>query len=149
MHSILTTASDHLATTSAAIVSDGLVIFKVMGDVQIYALSSECYTSNDATASRFRYGITSKSGVSDTFSGQTASLANAVAGTVIALDNTTLSSAPTVSTTGIALGIDSRGIRVPSGEIKITVSGGSTTGTWRHYIRYEPLENGAYITEGF
>lgn len=41
-------------------------------------------------------------------------------------------------------------IRVGGNSIITTVVGvGSTTGTWKHYIRYEPLEEGATITPAF
>ena len=146
MHSVLSSESDHIVTTKPATLSDELVIFNVIGDIQLLALSSECYTANNSVLTKVQYGTTSATGISDTFTGTSASVANAIIGTCIALDNTTLNSAPTVNSSGISLGIDSRGIRIPSGVIKLMVSGGSSIGLWKHYIRYEPLELGAYIT---
>ena len=146
MHSVLSSDSDHIAITNPTILSDELVIFNVVGDIQLLALSSECYTANNSTLTKVQYGITSAAGVSDTFTGTSASLAHAIVGTSISLDNTTLNSAPKVNISGIALGIDSRGIRIPHGVIKLTVSGGSSIGLWKHYIRYEPLELDSYVT---
>lgn len=149
MHSVLSSDSDHNMTTSRKVMVDNDIIFNLSGDIQILSLRSECYTANDATGSRITYFIQSALDGATDITGQTASLANAVVGTSIICDNTTLSSAPNVSTSGVSLNMDSRGIVVPRGELKIKVTGGSTTGLWRHYIRYEPLENGAYITAGF
>ena len=149
MHSVLTSESDHVTSTSSKVMVNGDIIFNVNGDVQILALRSECYTANDATASRVTYVANSALDGSHDISGQSASLANATVGTAVICDNTTLTSAPTVSQSGIALNMDSRGITIPRGTISITVNGGSTTGLWRHYIRYEPLEPGAWVEAGF
>ena len=134
------------ATTPPTVLSDGQVLFKVNGDIQIVALSSECYSANDATATRITYQSLSEHGITTPFSGQSGSLASATVGTVVALDNTTLNSAPTTNVSGVCLGIDARGIRIPHGQIKLSVSGGSSTGLWKHYIRYLPLEPGASVT---
>jgi len=61
----------------------------------------------------------------------------------------TLAEAPIVSDPGVSINTASRGVRSPTGDIKIVVGVGSTTGTWKHYIRYEPLETGAYVLPAF
>jgi hypothetical protein len=149
MHSVLSSDSDHTAATNRAIISNGLVIFNVHGDCQILSLCSECYTANDSTASRVKYVVQSALDGATDITGTSASLASATVGTAIICDNTSLSSAPNVVTSGVWMNMDSRGIRIPRGDVRLTVTGGSTTGLWRHYIRYEPLENGAYISPAF
>lgn len=147
MQNVLTYPCNYVsATTPPKTLADGDVLFIVNGDIQIVALSSECYSANDATATRLTYQSYSHHGVLTSFSGQSASLASVPAGTVVMLDNTTLNSTPTVNTSGVALGIDARGIRIPHGDIRISVSGGSSTGVWKHYIRYVALEPNASVT---
>jgi hypothetical protein len=48
----------------------------------------------------------------------------------------------------VLLNTSSRGVRVPAGAIKIVIAVGSTTGTWRHYLRWEPLELNTTVTVG-
>ena len=142
--------SEHVAKSSIAkVMINNDVIFNIYGDVQILALTSECYTANNSIASRIKYiADTAHNGDTD-ISGLCTTLANAIIGTRVICDNTTLSSAPNVSVSGVSLNMDSRGIIVPTGAIKLGVTVGSTTGTWKHYIRWEPLEAGAYILPAF
>jgi hypothetical protein len=56
---------------------------------------------------------------------------------------------PIVSNSGVSINTASRGVRFPSGDLKSVIGVGSTTGTWRHYLKYEPLEQGAYVTAAF
>jgi hypothetical protein len=143
--------TDHVAQTTAAVMSNGLTIFNVFGDIQITSLVSECVTANNATASTLQYAFTSDNTTATTFSGASTTLASKTAGNVVALSASTLADVPTLSANaaGVVLNTASRGIRLPSGEIKLTIGVGSTTGTWRHYLRYEPLEYGAYVTAAF
>ena len=46
------------ASTSAAVMSNGLVCFNSNGDVQILSLVSECITANNATATTIQWNIT-------------------------------------------------------------------------------------------
>jgi hypothetical protein len=144
--------TDHVAQTTAAVMSNGLTIFNVFGDIQITSLVSECVTANNATASTLQYAFTSDNTTATTFSGASTTLASKTAGNVVALAAaSTLAEVPTLSANaaGVVLNTASRGIRFPSGAIKLTIGVGSTTGTWRHYLRYEPLEYGAYVTAAF
>ena len=148
----LSVTTDHVAQTTAAVMSNGLTIFNVVGDIQITSLVSECVTANDATASTVQYSFTSDNTTSTTFSGASTTIASKPAGSVVALGATsTLAETPAQSANaaGVVLNTASRGVRFPSGAIKLTVGVGSTTGTWRHYLRYEPLEYGAYVTAAF
>jgi hypothetical protein len=145
-------ATDHVVSTNPAVMSNGLAIFNVVGDVQILSLVSECYTSNNATASTLQYSFTSSNTTTATFSGATSTLASLTAGyAVILAAATALTTAPTISSNnaGVLLNTNPRGVRLPTGTIKLVIGVGSTTGTWKHYIRWEPLEQNAYITAAF
>lgn len=125
---------------------NGDIIFTATGDVQLLDLISECVTANDATASTLQYSITPTIGTATTISGASATLASAVAGTIVTLVNDALSTAPVISATGVGLAsTNSRGVFFPAGTLKLVVGVGSTTGTWKHYIRYAPLEAGATV----
>lgn len=137
--------TDHVVKTSGKVMVTTDQLFRAVGDVQITSLHSECYTANDATASTLQYKLTPTTGTATTISGASASLANAAAGTVVVMDGAALSTAPTVAATGVALNTTARGIIFRDGVLSIVVGTGSTTGTWKHYLRYEPLEDGAYV----
>jgi len=129
-----------------------LSIFNVVGDVQILSLVSECYTTNDATASTLQYSFTSSNTTTATLSGASSTLASLTAGYALILQAATaLTTAPLISSNnaGVVLNTNPRGIRVPTGTVKLVIGVGSTTGTWKHYIRWEPLEQGAYVAPAF
>lgn len=156
--SALTWASDDIASVTAAqeagvvsantgVMVTGATIFTVAGGpVQIVGLCSICQTANNATASTLQYSTVSTLGaLAGTISGASATLASAVAGTVVSLIGTALSTAPVVSATGVGL-MTLTPIVVQPGTITITVGVGSTTGTWKHYLRYQPLVAGASVS---
>lgn len=137
--------TDHVVKSGAKVMVNGDQVFRAVGDVQITSLHSECYTANDATASTVQYKLTPTTGTATNISGASATLANAAAGAVVVMDGAALSTAPTVAATGVALNTTARGIIFRDGVLSIVVGVGSTTGTWKHYLRYEPLEDGAYV----
>lgn len=138
--------SDHTAATSAKIMVSGDTIFTVVGDIQIVSLVSECQTANGATASTLQFSSTTALGSTLALSNASTSLANVAAGYSVAIAaGSSLAEAPIQSASGIMLNTASRGVRLPAGALKIVIGVGSTTGTWRHFIRYEPLLEGSYI----
>ena len=137
------------AYTSAAVMSNGLVCFNSSIDVQILSLVSECVTPNGATATTIQWSITPTGLVATTISGASATLANAILGTTVALDGTALSTAPNIYPNGVGLGQVARGIMMQAGALSLVVGVGTTTGTWKHYLRYRPMEAGAVITPAF
>ena len=143
--------TDHVAKSlTAKEMVDGDTIFNVYGDIQITSLVSECYTDNDATASTLIYSVTTSRGANQDMCLASASLASKTAGCIVALSAaSTLAEAPKISNSGVSVNTSSRGVRCPTGAIKTTVGVGSTTGTWKHYVRYEPLEEGAYVLPAF
>lgn len=134
-----------VAVRDAAIMVNGDTIFTSTGDVQLVSVFSECITANDTTASTLQYSITPTVGTATTISGASSTLASAVPGTLVVLDGTALSTAPVVAPTGVAQSTTSRGTLFMSGSLKLIIGVGSTTGTWRHYVRYKPLETNATV----
>jgi hypothetical protein len=140
--------SDHTVKTGAKVMVNDDTLFTVSGSVQIVSLVSECVTANNSTASTLLWKFTTAAAVplTTSLSGASSSLANTASGyAVILVSASGLGEAPAQGASGVLLNTASRGVRVPSGALKITIAVGSTTGTWRHYIRYEPLEDGAYV----
>lgn len=137
-------APESVANSAIAVMVNGDTIFTVVGDIQIIQLYSECVTANNATASTLQYSITPTGLVASTISGASSTLASAIIGTTVCLDGTALTTAPIVAPNATALGTV-RPIICLSGAIKLVIGVGSTTGTWEHYIRYRPLEFGAYV----
>ena len=137
-------AQDKCIITPAAVMVNGTTIFTITGGpIVILELFSICVTANDATASTLQWSSTPTVGTAKTFSGATATLANATAGTVIRLNPTALTTATDITTAangGVALGANvANRIIVKDGTITTVIGVGSTTGTWRHALRYSPL----------
>lgn len=137
------------AVTTAAVMSNGQVIFNVTGDIDVLNLQSECITPNGAALTTVQYNATPLVGAPASISGVSASLANAAAGNLLAIDGTALATAPNLYASGVGLAQTQRGILVPSGTLNLIVAVGPTTGTWRHYLRYRPMEPGASVTPAF
>jgi hypothetical protein len=139
------------AKTSPAVMTNGLTVFNVSGDVLVFAILSECYTANGATASTLQYISTNNAtSTSGNMSAASASLANAAIGVSVIAQLGAVANAPTV-TTASGVGVFPWGaIRIPgNSSIKLVVGTGSTTGTWVHYIQWQPLEDGATVTAAF
>lgn len=134
-------------SSNAGVMVNAATIFTVAGGpIMVTGLCSVCQTANDATASTLQYATTSTLGsLAGTISGASATLASAVVGTVATLIGTALSTAPVISATGVGL-MTITPIEVQAGIIKLTIGTGSTTGTWKHYMRYKPLAAGVTVT---
>lgn len=143
--------TDHVTKTGAKAMVNGDVMFTTTGDVLIYALASECYTTNDATATLVQYNVTNAAtATSQTISAATTTLASKAVGTSILLQLGSVANAPVITTASGVGAFPWGAIRVPGGStINLIVSVGSTTGTWKHYIRYEPMEAGAMVVAAF
>ena len=140
--------SDHMVKTGAKVMVTDDTLFTVTGSIQILSLVSECVTANNATASTLLWKFTTAaaSPLTTNLSAASSTLANTVSGyAVILVSASALGESPGQGASGVLLNTASRGVRVPAGALKITIAVGSTTGTWRHYLRYEPLEDGAYV----
>jgi hypothetical protein len=133
---------------STAVMTNGDTIFTIAnGPIEIIELVSVCITLNDATASTLQYSADPTVGAATTFSGASASLANAAAGSGVVLNMTALATAPDIIDPLVGLSaVHTRGIIVNEGIITIVIGVGTTTGTWKHYLRYRPLARGVTVT---
>jgi len=139
------------ATTSPKVMVNADVIFTVTGGpIQIWSLHSECITANNATASTMQYQSVPTVGSAATISGASTTLASIAAGATVLLTPTALSTAPTIALAaagGVQLGLVAQNkIIVNAGTIKLVIGVGSTTGTWRHHIKYIPLSPAATVS---
>src|SRR3990167_2542999 len=130
--------------TAAAVMVNGTTIFTIAGGpIQIEELLSVCITADDTTASTLQWQSAPTDGSAKTISGASASLASAAAGATVRLNPTALTTAPdlvTAANGGAQLGAAvANRLIVTAGTLKTVIGVGSTTGTWRHYLRYTPL----------
>lgn len=134
-----------LAKSSIGTMTNNKVIFRCVGGVAITCLKSYCVTANDITATTLQYTIIPTIGASTAISGASATLASAVPGTLVVCIGDAFATAPVVAPTGVALNTVARGIVFEEGNLQLTIGVGSTTGTWYHFMRYEPLVDGSYV----
>jgi len=137
---------DNAVVSATAVMVNGNTIFTATGDVTIHDLVSVCVTANNGTASTLQYRIVPTIGTSTTISGATTTLASVAAGTIVTLAGDALATAPTISPNGVGLSQAARGVHFPAGTLKIVIGVGSTTGTWKHYLRYSPFAAGATVS---
>lgn len=138
--------------SGAALLVTGTTVFTVAGGpIKILNLLSICMVGADATAATLQWSADGTAGSAATFTGASASRANQAAGDMIICNLTALTTAPDLVANGVGLGsVVTRGVIVPAGIITTTVgSGPTTTGTYKHYLRFEPLANGVSVTAAF
>ena len=133
---------------STAVMVNGDTIFTIAGGpIEIMNLMSVCITSNGANSSTLQYSIDPTVGGAITASGASADLTGTVAGGAVIINMTALNTAPDLSVVAVALGpVQTRRIVANEGVIKLVIGTGSTTGTWKHYLRYRPLGRGVVVT---
>lgn len=144
-------ASEKIMESAAAVMVNGNTIFTINGGpIRIEELFSVCVTANDVTGSTLQWSSTPTVGSAKTISAASATLASATAGTTIRLNPTSLATAPDIVTAangGVALGANvSNRIIVKNGTITMVIGTGSTTGTWKHYLRFMPLAAGTVVS---
>lgn len=147
----LSTQADGCTASATAVMVNGNTIFTIAGGpIQVVALQSVCITANDVTASTAQYSSTPTIGSAKTISGASASLASATAGTTMTMNQTSLATAPdlvTAANGGVAIGANvANQMIVQAGTLTVVIGVGSTTGTWKHYIRYRPLAAGITVS---
>jgi hypothetical protein len=143
-------AEKSVATSTAAVMVDGTDIFTIAGGpIVILELISVCVTANNGTASTLQWRADGTDGAATTFTGASASLASAAAGTLAVCHFTATTTAPVLYTAGVGISrptSTAHGMVVPAGIIETVIAVGSTTGTWRHYLRYRPMARGTLVT---
>lgn len=139
-------AAAKFSERTAATLVTGTTIFTINGGpILITQIGAVCVTANGATASTLQYSADGTDGSAATITGASASLANATAGTIVASVPGTLATAPAVYANGIGIA-GTVGIIVPAGIITTTIGTGSSTGTWKHFIRWQPLTQGIVVS---
>ncbi len=141
---------EKVTTGTTAVMVDGNTLFTIAGGpISVQSLLSLCVTSNGATASTIVYFSVPTTGTSVAITTASASLASMIAGATVAIAGTTaniLTQVALLSTTGPNITSNSAGsVILPAGTIKITVAVGSTTGTWKHFLRWKPLTTGVTV----
>jgi len=139
--------AERVAVSATAVMVNGDTIFTVAGGpIEIVGLWSECITANDGTASTLQYSITHATLGAATISGASGSLASAAIGSHVTLQQTALNTAALLATEGAT--IYSTGpsrILLQPCAITVVIGTGSTTGTWKHYLRYKPMAVGVTV----
>ena len=138
------------ATGATGVMTNGDTIFTISGGpIAILQLQSVCIAANGVALTTMQYSSSPTVGSAKTFSGASASLASATAGTTVTLNQTALTTAPDIVTAangGVPLGANvSNMIIVQAGTITLVIATGPTTGTWKHYISYVPLAPGVNV----
>lgn len=138
--------AEAVATTAAAVIATGTAtIFTIAGGpIEVQSLLSVCITSNDGTATLLKYTADPTNGAATDLSIASASLGSATAGTT-AMVTGTFGAAPTISANGVVAAGTTKFI-VTAGVIQTITTGGATSGTWTHHLRYQPLAKGITIT---
>lgn len=139
-----------VASATAVMVNGDTVFTIANGPIIIVDLLSECITANNGTASTMQWQSVPTVGSAATISGASASLASVAAGATVRLAPTALSTAPVVALAaagGVQLGTNvANRITVMPGTLKLVIGTGSTTGTWKHYLRYQPLSTNVTVS---
>lgn len=136
---------EKFAVSATKVMVNGDTLFTVTGGpILVTGLVSVCVTSNNATASTLQYRSVPTSGSAQTISNASSSLANAAAGATVSLLGTALTTAANLSANGANLGMTGPMV-VPAGTIAAVIGTGSTTGTWKHYLRWQPLASGVTV----
>ena len=138
---------ERVATSATAVMVNGDTIFTIAGGpIEVLALFSECITDNDATASTVQYSFTDAVMGAATISAASGSIASSPIGSMVTCQLTALSTAALYASEGAT--IYSTGpskILLQPGAITVVIGVGSTTGTWKHYLRYKPYAVGVTV----
>jgi hypothetical protein len=139
------------STQTARVLVTATTVFHIHGGwIHIFALASECVTANDTTASTLQWSADGTLGSAVTITAASATLASAAPGALLLSNLTALNTAPDLLASGVGLGpVLTRGVVVPAGILTTTIGVGSSTGTWRHHIRYKPLGRGVTVRPAF
>lgn len=141
-----TNVQESVVTTTAAVIAAGTAtIFTVAGGpIEVVNIISVCVTANDGTATLLKYTADPTDGTATDLCAASASLASLAAGNVVNITGT-LANAAVITTNGVAISQLGK-VVVPAGVIQSITSGGATTGTWTHHLRYRPLSRGVTVT---
>lgn len=136
---------EQVCETTTKVLTNGDVLFTNKGDIQIVSLVSECISTGTPAASTLQYSSAPTVGAAAAFSGASASMISCVLGSTINLTDGQ-AVAPIIEVSGACnAGTYPLNAFCPEGTITAVVGVGPTTGTWKHYLRYKPLSQGAFV----
>lgn len=137
---------EKVATTAAAVIANGTAtVFTVAGGpILVHNIISVCVTANDSTATTLKWAANPTDGDATDLCAASASLGDAVAGTIVNITGT-VANAAVVTVHGTAISQAGK-LVVPAGVITSITGVGATTGTWTHHLRYSPLARGVTVT---
>lgn len=145
-----------ITSTGAAILANGTTVFTIAGGpIRISDLVSYCIVGGDAAASTLQWSADGTVGSATTFTGASSSLGSLAAGGIVYCNLTALTTAPVITqTNGVALAGPTTstggGVYIPAGIITMVIGGAdSTTGTYKHFLRWMPLAQGVTVTAAF
>ena len=144
-------SQEQTAMTAAATMVNANTAFTIAGGpIEVVDLLSECITANDITESTIQWQHNPTVGTAKTISGASASLVSLAAGSTVRLNQTSLATAPDIVTAangGVQVGANvANKMILTVGAVKMVIGTGSTTGTWKHYLLYKPLNRNATVT---
>lgn len=149
-------SAGQVTVTGSAILANGTTVFTIAGGpIRIADLVSYCTTGGDAAASTLQWSADGTVGSATTFTGASSSLGSFAAGGIVYCNFTALNTAPVITqTNGVALAGPTTstggGIYVPAGIITMVIgTADSTTGLYKHYMRWIPLAPGVTVTAAF
>jgi hypothetical protein len=143
--------------TGAAVLTTGQTVFTVAGGpIRIVDLISYCTLANGVGAQTLKWtadGSAAGQAATD-ICAASGDLASFAAGGIMYCNFTTLATAPVITqTAGVALygptASTGGGVIIPAGILLTTYTGGPSTGTWQHYMRWLPLAAGVSVTAAF
>ncbi len=143
------------SVTGAAILANGTTVYTIAGGpIRITDLVSYCIVGGDVAASTIQWSCDGTVGAATTITAASASLTNAIAGTIVVCNFTTINTAPVVATAGVAIAgmtaATGGGIYAPAGIMTLVIGGAdTTTGTWKHYMRWLPMRPGVSVAASF
>ncbi len=141
--------TDRSAVSGISQMVNGTLMFTVAGGpIDIIGLRSNCITDNSSLATTLQYKFNPSSATAQTISGATAALTSVLAGSVIDLVPTALTTAPLVTLAtsgGLAIQSVLNKVRVPIGTLTAVLAVSSLTGTWQHTLRYTPLSPASVV----
>lgn len=140
---------ERVAVSATAVLANGTTIFTVAGGaIMVMGLISQCVVGGDSTAATVQYSATATGRSAQTISAASGSVANAGAGATVSLIGTALSTAAVYNANGTNLGMSPPGgVIVLAGTVTTVIGSGPTvTGTWKHILRYKPLQTGVTVS---
>ena len=125
------------------------------GGIEILRLGARCVADNGAgQATTLQWAFDGTNGSATTITGASTTLASLVAGDMVYADLTLLSTQPIIMATGTSAALgptvtERKVLTNGPGILTMVVGAASSTGTWKQFMRYRPLNRGVTVTAAF